>query len=421
VLAAWTIVAVAQEPTLDAYMDAAVAHDPRGAIARASTDTARADVGDAGAALLPTVRGTASWTYNQFETVAFLPDPAGGPPDEIVIVPQEQYQAALGVRVPLVDGPAFARWRGLRYGVDAGADSERAVEQDVRIEVARAWYAAIAATQVVAAAERARGAAEENLRYVSLRAQAGAATGLSVQRAELAVANAELLRIDALKAAADARRALGTLSGLPEPATLPDSPPLTADSGTEEDAMAAARENRAELTAARARVEQLRLAERGAWLQWAPSVAATGSEQVTNASGFSGESASWRVGVEADWLLLDFGDRAADTRRARAALASARAELARTEDAIRDEVRSSYLDLQSAVARVEAARRGATVGSGAADEARLRFQAGTATQVEVIEAERDALDAEVQRIRAEGELAIARLALQRASGQPVRP
>lgn len=417
----WTLGALAQEPSLATYLDAAVANNPRGALARAATESAQAEVLDAAAGLLPTVRGNAAWTYNQFEAVAFLPDPAGGSPEEIVIVPREQVAASLGLRVPLFDGPAWARWRGFTYGVDASGDAERAVEQDLRMEVARAWYGASAADQVVGAAEQARAAAAENLRFVALRGEAGVASDLSVQRAELAVANADLLRIDAMRTAAGARRRLATLSGLPEPGALPappDRPQPVLDPAA---VLAAAEATRPEIAAAEARVRQLRLAHRGTWLAWTPTIAGTAAESFTNASGFSGETASWRVGVEADWLLVDFGDRTADSRRAHAALATAEAALRQAREAVQEEVHAALLDLDSAIARVEATGRGAKVGRGAADEARLRFQAGTATQVEVIEAERDALDALVRRIGADGELAVARLALQRAIGAPIQP
>ena len=52
----------------------------------------------------------------------------------------------------------------------------------------------------------------------------------------------------------------------------------------------------------------------------------------------------------------------------------------------------------------------------AADEMRTRFAAGTSTQLDVIQVERDLLSAEVDRIRAEADLAVARLALEKVSG-----
>ncbi|MBA2321203.1 MAG: TolC family protein, partial [Deltaproteobacteria bacterium] len=216
--------ATADGATLAEYMDAAAANNPRGALARSAADTASADALAAGSALLPTVRVSAAWTYNQYDAIALLPDPTGGPPEEIVIIPREQRQAVVTGRVPIYDGAALATWQASRDGTEAARQDERATLQNLRFEVARAWYAAVAAQEVVAAADRARAAAEENLRYLSLREAAGAATPLSVQRAELEVANAEQVRVDALRTSANARRALATASGLPEPETLPVTP-----------------------------------------------------------------------------------------------------------------------------------------------------------------------------------------------------
>lgn len=410
-------------PSLAAYMDAAVAHHPRSVIAAAGVDSAHADVVDAGASLLPTVRGNASLAYNQYEAVAYLPDPQGGPPDEIVIVPRSQYQATLSARVPLLDAPSFARWRASRLGADAVEADARATEQDLRLDVARAWYAAAAAQEVVAAAERARSAADENVRYLTLRAEAGAATLLSVQRAELEAANAELLVIDGRRAWLTARRELATLVGLPEVESLPITGAATGSDPLppEQTLLDQANGARPEIAAAEARLDQLRTAAGAAWLGYAPTVAAVGSEQITNASGFSGQSASWRVGLELDWLLLEVGDRASDLRRARSARVVAEANLELARNNVRDEVHGAWLAAEAAAAKVTAARRGAEVGLAAAEDVRARFQAGTATQLEVIQAERDALDAEVRRIRAEGEDAVARLALTRAAGGDVRP
>ncbi|MEQ1565658.1 MAG: TolC family protein [Myxococcota bacterium] len=416
----WSIGVGRAEPTLAEYMEAAVAHHPQMAVAQAGSDAARADTLQAGAGLLPTVRGNASWAYNQNDATVTLPDPAGGPPTEIVLAPHQQLDASLNLRVPLVDGPAWARWREASLASDAASADAAAAAQDLRLEVARAWYAAVAAQQVVVAAERAQRSAEENLRYLSLRAEAGAATSLSVQRAQLEVENAALLVIDSRRTWQTGCRRLATLSGLPEPAALPtESPPLELELLPEAELLDAADRDRPELAAARARTAELRASTVGAALSYAPSVAATASEQLTNAPGFADAEASYRVGVEVDWLLLDVGARAAEVRRARAELAAAEAREREVRDTVRDEVHAAWLAAEAARSRVVAATRGAVVGRAAADETQARFQAGTTTWGEVIQAERDALNAEVVRIRSDGELALARLALLRAAGAPI--
>jgi len=420
----WVSVAAAQDvgaPTLAAYMDAAVLNNPRTVIAGAAVDTARADAAEAGSFLLPDLRASGNYTRNQYEALAVYPDPGGGPPTEIVLNPRNQLSASVTATIPLLDGPAIATWQAARDGTDAAEYDEVAAANDLRLDVARAWYVAVAAQEVVVAAQRARAAADENLRMVRIRAEAGAATNLSVQRAELEVANAEQLMIDGERVRLVSLRTLATLSGLPEPEALPVVAAAMPAQVSEEEALRIAESARPELAAAQTRVDQLKLVRSGAWLGYTPTLSGFATEQYTNASGFSGEEAFWTVGLQADWLLLDFGDRGADVRRARAALASAEATLQETQDRVRDEVHAAWLDVEAAKASVEAARRGATVSREAAREFTARFQLGMSTQFDVIQADRDALDAEVARIRAEGELAIAVLALQRATGQPVTP
>ena len=407
----WVFAAAAQD--LAAYQEAAVRSHPRMQVADAATQSARAQREQAQGTLLPTLTLSAGWTHNQYDAVVEFPNATVGT-DEIVISPQDQYDGALALRVPLIDATSWARRLALGDGVEA-ADLDRRVEEaGLRLEVARAWYGAIAAQQVAGAAEKARTVAEENRRFLAAREAAGVATTLAVQRAELEVANAERLLIEARRARGVAVRSLASLSGLPEPAELPTAAPEPERPGDE--ALAAAESRRPEVAAAQARVDQVRLASSAAWLAWAPVVAGTATERYSNASGFSGEDTSWTAGVGLTWELLDFGDRTGAGRAARAELSAAEARLALAKQAVRDEVHGAVLALEATRAAVAAARRGAAVAAATSTEVRARFQAGTATQLEVVQADRDALQAEVERIRAEGELAVAGEALRRAVG-----
>jgi outer membrane protein TolC len=150
-------------------------------------------------------------------------------------------------------------------------------------------------------------------------------------------------------------------------------------------------------------------------------VSGTAAERYSNASGFSGQTTSWAVGLALDWAIVDIGRRAAEARTAAAGLLGAEALLEQVRAQVSDEVHGAWLEVETLRGKVEAARRGATVALATTAEVRARFQAGTAAQVELVLADRDALEAEVARIRAEGELALARLVLDRAAGRPLGP
>ncbi len=408
-------------PTLADFMAAALANNPARTISRAAVQTAEAERLRALSDLLPTVRGTANYRYNQYESKAVFPDPGGGPPTEIVLTPQEQKDAVLSAEAPLFDATRIARYAASRAGVRAAREDDRAAAADLLLSVARAYYDALSFQEVIRATERAKSAAEENRRFVATRAAAGATTDLAVRRAELEVTKAEQVLIDARRGWLTARRQLATLSGLAEPESLAVAPLGLEPSRPEAELSERAAKARADLAAARERVAQLARVRVASWFAYAPTLSAVGVERYTSAPGFATEDTSWQLGLQLDWQLLDLGARYADVRRGRAALEDARARLRLAEEKVRDEIHAAYLSLEAARAKVVSTRRGAEVSLAATEETRARFRAGTATQLDVILADRDALAAEVDRIRAEGELAIARLSLQRAAGEDLRP
>lgn len=414
--------ALAQEgPPLEQWIASALEKNPSRSISRAALLTAEANRLQAASTLLPTVRAQASYTYNDRKVV--LPfdfdGPGGEDPVDIVITPWNSQDAFVTARVPIIDPPGFARWRAARHAAAAATQDDRASEIDVALDVARDYYAAVAAQQVLRAAERAKSVADENARIVQARLNAGATTPLLADRADLEVSRAEQIVIDARRGWQAAIRALSSASGLPEPSSLAAPAPATDPAPSEESLLATAEKSRPELAAARAKSLEAKRARGAAWASYGPNVYATGTERYTNATGFSGRKDTWSVGVTAEWLLLEGGQRSADLKRERASILRANALLEQQRLAVRDEVHSAWLDVEAARAKLVASRRGDEVSQRAAEETRTRFKAGTATQLDVIQSDRDALQAQVDRIRAEGELSIARLALKRAAGEPI--
>jgi len=407
-------VAHAADPTLEDYIRSALEKNPGRAVSQAALLDAEAERLDRGSRLLPTVTVQATRTFNEFES-SF----AVGPGEEVVFQRKSQNDALLAARMPLFDADAFLKWRAGRAGTRAAEADDRTNERDVALNVARAYYTASAASEVVRAAERAKATAAENMRIVQARLQIGATTQLLVDRAELEVSRAEQVLIDARRVWNSSRRSLATLSGLAEPATLPAIAPSTEAPPTEDSMLQAALAGRPDVLAARERMTEASRGRMAAWGSYLPRVTANGYERYTDAPGFSGEEMTWQATIVADWTLLDGGTRSAELKRRRAAILRARARLTDAENIAKDELHSAWLDVDAALAKLAAARRGDAVARSAAEETRLRFKAGTVTQLDVIQSDRDALQAEVDRIRAEGELSIARLALRRAAGEPL--
>jgi outer membrane protein TolC len=404
-------------PPLKDWISAALKNNPSRGVSQAAVLTAESERLRTGAALLPTVKAQAGYTRNQFDSVVEFQTGPASPPVQVVISPYNSLEALLVVRAPLIDPPGFARWRAARQGALAAAEDDRANANDVALLVARDYYATVATNQVLVAAQRAMSAAEENARIARVRLKEGAATPLITDRAELEVTRTEQQVVDANRTWEAARRALSSATGLAEPEALSAPSPRTDPAPPEAQLLDVAESNRPELKGARERETEADLSRKAAWAAFAPSLSAVGTGRWTNAAGFVGHAGYWFAGITAEWLLLDFGTRSAELKRTRASQIRTSAELTQRLLAVRDEVHSAWLDVEAARSKLASAQRGETVALRAAKESRARFMVGTVQQLDTIQSDRDALQATVDRIRAEGELSVARLALKRATGE----
>jgi outer membrane protein len=369
-------------------------------------------------ALLPSATLRASYTRNQYPASSTVPaNPATGAPGRtITILPEDQLDAFAIVDVPLVD---IARWSLVSASKHAERATERRAEQtalDLDKQIARAYFTVIAADALTKAADRSFACAVDNHELVSQRQKAGLATDLEVRRAAAEVEHARQATADARYTALVTRRSLESLSGVtPEegaPAIVDDLAPeprtATLESGAAETpgVTAAARD----VDAARANVS-------AAWGALAPSVAANFTERFTNATGFAGQSQVYAASVTATWHLELGAWAGVKSLEASEAVASVRRE--RVERAARDLVVQAHAQVEAGIVKARAARAQVEAAGEAARLAHERYAQGRATQLEVVQADRDAFDAEVGRIQADADLAYARHLLRSAAGQPL--
>jgi outer membrane protein TolC len=139
------------------------------------------------------------------------------------------------------------------------------------------------------------------------------------------------------------------------------------------------------------------------------------TERVTNAEGLAGREASWQALVGLTWsfdLTALAGIRSQD-----AAADVARAQEQRVRLAARDDIHRAWRTVQTDIARSRSARVQAEVSARAAKLALDRYQAGTATQLDLLQAQRDAFAADAARIQADADLVNARAQLRIAAGE----
>lgn len=366
--------------------------------------------------LFPSVLATGGYTRNQVEVVALIPAVPGAPPEEVVFVRRNQLDARLELSVPLVDFPAIARARASR--ATEGAEHERAEEVTRQIleRVVAGYYDFVGAAALVLAAEQAQAVAEEHRALVESRIGSGLASPLDLERARADVAAAEQSVAEARLGQSRAARVLRTLTGL----SAREEPKIELPDALEPEVpLTVWQRDLARLPSVRAADRTLRAADltrRAGWWAYAPRLEASGSQRFTNAPGFA-PRALWAIAVAATWQIdaVAFASARADAAAMEATVI--RAERARRDasDRIEDawnDVDAMRASLASAGVQAEASRR-------AYEVARDRYVAGLATQLEVLEAARDAFSAEVSRIRAAANLASARARLRLAAGREV--
>lgn len=411
--------AEALEP-LAAYVAASHVTSPDVREAGSAAVQRRHELDAAWGRLLPAFTARGSYTRNQYAAELTVPGGPGAAPTTVTITPQDQLDATLALEVPLVDVAAWERIGASRDTSDAATLRARATALDVERLVVRDYYQLVAGAALVDAGVRTRDAAAQNLDVVRQRRDAGVASDLDVdrasaevERARQTIADAEYLRVVAARALESASgRAAGVVAPGDYPADdLREEAPLAAweaavGAGAVPSVAAAAAEERA--------ADRNRHAARAALL---PTISATAQERLTNATGFSGHVASWAVGATASWRLDVPTVEAAKGQDAAADAARARADKARIT--ARDRVHDDWQLVRSDTAKARAARAQEDAAAHAARIAHDRYAGGTATQLDLVQAQRDAFSASASRIQADCDLAYARAALRLDASRPL--
>ena len=369
--------------------------------------------------VLPALSARGSFTHNEYSVelrVAQLFDP-GAPTASrgLVLIPANQLDAQLRVEVPLINIAGWLTASASRAQAEAWGHAAHAARLDVQRQVAREYYQLLGAQALLRGSQRRLVGSTEVANLVQQRHSEGVVPLLDLQRARAAEAHSHQALSDAAMAVALAERALLTLTGL-----APQGEAPAMEFSLEEEADLASWEGAGSeaIPTVAAALANRRSADLAAWagkLAWAPTVVASAQESFTNATGFVGRSATWTAGATATWQL-DVGlagNMAAQDARAQAA----RLHAERQGLAARDQIHAAWLRVHSGIDKVRAAQAEASWALQAKERALVRYQEGQGSQIEFIEAEREAFAAEHQQIQLVADLAYARASLRLQSGQ----
>jgi outer membrane protein TolC len=337
--------------------------------------------------LLPNVSARMSGTRQQLNLAAYgFPLPAGIPS---IVGPFNIFDARLYVSQSVLDFKALNDARAEEHNV-AAAQFEYKSARDLVVLVAVDAYAqALSASARVDAARTQVDTAQALYNQAVDLKQGGLVAGIEVLRAEVQLAT-DQQRITAAQTAFEkAKLQLAHLVGLPigQPFTLTDpvfTPPIP--EMTLEQAVERAYKTRGDYQAALERVraaEATREAARGERL---PVVRVTANYGELGTSTHDAHS-TFAVGGAVDVPIFQGGKTRGRLLEADADLRSRRADADDLKASIYYEVRAAMLDLQAGTEQMQVAARARELAAMQLTQARDRFAAGVAGNIEVVQAQ----------------------------------
>lgn len=334
-----------------------------------------------------------------------------------IFVQRDTATANLNLSMPVF---APARWlASSRAGeqVDVQKASAEDVRRTVALAAGRAYLTVIAARRFSQVSGRARDNARAHFDYAHTRRAAGVGNRIDEVRAAQEVAADESQLRSNLAALARAQEALGVLLGADVPVDAQDEANLGEKQPPElARALEDARDLRPDVQAQRKRLDAAQHMVRDSWADYAPLVTAVFQPFYSNPASVTQPETGWQAQLVLSLPLYDGGFRYG-ARRERKALAAEQAlALEATVRQAASEVRAAFTTLQLADEALDSAREAAQLAAEGLKLADLAYRAGAVNNLEVIDAERRARDADSVKTAAEDASRQARLDLFAASG-----
>lgn len=401
--------------------------------ARKTVNAAQARVGQAQSGYWPRVEAVGTYRRQDPVPEITVPGSQAGPGGgrTVGIQPNNLYDGHLQVRQTLYD---FGRTRARIDQAEAGhATAERQVDTErsaLAFQAVRAFYTTLLADARIDVQRRQIKQLEETLEVVRRRQEGGAATEFEIQStlARLSEARSRLTRLQSRRRSQEAelRRLLGrtprdslVLSGTLDSLAATPAP---VDAGALADS---ALRGHPSVQVAQARVQAARRQVGVADKSDAPTVALTAQGGVKN--GYPDDLGEPRLNESVGLSLqVPLFEGFATERRKEEAEAEVQAAEARLTDVRRQvetRVEQAASDLRASQDQLEATKTRLKQARTAAQLARTRYEAGTITNLELLEVETELRRARLARTEVQYEVVMGRYALQRAAGTllPLEP
>lgn len=298
----------------------------------------------------------------------------------------------------------------------------RRAEQETAVEVLRAYFGLVSAEDQAKIAGEGVRIARKQLDLTRTMLEAGTASERDVKASDADLAEAELGKSRAEGGVDLARANLNRLMGLDPAASVEMAPvsPLPAIPSSSTDPISQAMRDRPEIHLLDEGLAAARASESLAATQNLPTLSARAIGAAQTPTALT-DSKFFAAGLSLKWSPFDQGKTRSDVREARASVARLEALREDARLGIRLEVEKALTDMRTARDRIAVADRQVSSAEAALGVSQLRYQAGTATQLEVSGSLFALIKARGNRAQAETDLRLADAELRYAIGQAAPP
>lgn len=327
-------------------------------------------------------------------------------------------------------GRLGAAIRAARLTKEQALLNYQTVVADALVNTRVAYYDVLLAEQQIVVNEASVNLLSKELEDQQRRYDAGTVPRFNVLRAEVAVANERPALIRARNAYRIAKNNLSNLLGYNLPREVWEDIPLQLSDKLEAQpyqialpvAISQALERRTELNALRKTEELQQENVINARSGYKPSIQAFAgygwqNARFTQPLTLSHDISGWNVGAQLNWNIFDGFLTRGKVIQAKAQYERAKTDLADSARRVELEVRTAYSSFIEAKEVLDSQQKVQEEAEEALRLARARAEAGTGTQLEVLDAETSLTQARTTQILALHDYAVARARLERATGQ----
>jgi outer membrane protein TolC len=377
------------------------------------------------AVALPQVQATGQYADKETTLVQTYPGAPGQP--------HQSWDAGIQlVQNIYAGGKVMAALKGAKAIKKQAMANYQTTVADTLLLVRLAYYDVLLAEQQITVNEASVNLLQKELDDQQRRFDAGTVPHFNVLRAEVAVANAKPALIHARSQFRITKNVLVNLLGYNLPREVLENIPMTLTDNFDvapwnlslPDCIQQALARRNELTALRQEIVLQNLNVVNAKSGYKPTLQAFAGYHWMNdafSTDLSDDLDGWMVGGQVTWDIFDGALTVGKVKEAKSLYEKSKTDLADRSRQVELNVRTAYSDFIEAKEVLDSQEKVQEQAEESLREANARFDAGTGTQLDVLDAETSLTQARTTKVQAEHDYAAARARLERAIGADLAP